>query len=159
MSVRQMDLKTLCDKAHCIVRGTVIEVRQGSVTAGGGTLPTVTYRLQVKEALAGAAYGVFEFTSLAPRKSSPGAGGVQPLPLIELPELKPGQEYLLFTTRPSQIGLSTLAGLGQGCFTINSRGGKETAVNERQNAGLGLPQSGPVEYSDLAARVRELLAK
>jgi hypothetical protein len=161
LSVRQMDIHDLCSRAGHIVRGEVVEVRRGTVEAGGGTLSTVTYRLKIKEAFAGQTYGFFEFTGLAPSKSDTATPPGQPRrrPPIELPELKSGQEYLLFTTQPSRIGLSSVVGLGQGCFSIESKGGQETAVNERGNVGLGLPRTGPVAYEELAAEIRRVLAK
>jgi len=161
LSVRQMTLGDLCINARHIVRGEVVDVSYGSVQAGGGTLPTVTYRLKIKEAFAGQRYGVFEFTCLGSKKNPSAApvGQAQRQSTLELPVLKQGQEYLLFTTQSSRIGLSSLVGLGQGCFSIQAKGDKETAVNERMNVGLGLPRSGPLPYEELAAAIRRNLAK
>jgi len=156
-----MDLHDLCTRAGHIVRGEVVEIHRGTVEAGGGTLPTVTYRLKIKEAFAGQTYGFFEFTSLASSKPETATvpGQLRHRLPLEMPELKPGQEYLLFTTQSSRIGLSSLVGLGQGCFSIQSKRGRETAVNERGNVGLGLPRTGPVAYEELAAEIRRVLAK
>jgi hypothetical protein len=95
-----------------------------------------------------------------------------------MPDLAVGQTYLVMTTRPSSIGLSTTVGLGQGCFRISQVGKEELAVNEVNNNGLfrdmpgpsapGLrslarsaaaPASGPLSYADLAGRIRGLVAR
>jgi hypothetical protein len=76
--------------------------------------------------------------------------------LGDLPRLKVQQEYLLFTTKPSKIGLVTFVGLGQGCFRVYAQDKSDFAVNELGNNGLGLPKSGPALYTDLAKRIREL---
>ena len=47
-----------------------------------------------------------------------------------------GREYLLFTTRPSQVGLSTTIGLGQGAFLIDDAGKEELTANAFGNMGL-----------------------
>ena len=42
-----------------------------------------------------------------------------------MPQLAVGRTYLVFTTQPSEIGLSTTVGLGQGAFRINQVGKQE----------------------------------
>lgn len=158
-TVRQMDLAGLSKRAERIYRGTVIEVREGSLNVGGGTLPTLTYRIRVVETLAGQAQEVVQFTSVGRLKAPPRADGVRWRPPIDVPELRLGHEYLLFTTRPSRMGLCTFVGLGQGCFTIHSRDGGEYAVNETNNAGLGLAAAGPADYRQLAGRIQGLRRK
>lgn len=158
--VQKLTLDGLSAKADRIFRGTVTGITYGEVQAGGGRLPTVTYRLQVKEALAGKpGYGLISLTMLAERKSPVQHGNARREKLLELPELKEGQEYLLFTTRPSQVGLSSFVGLAQGCFAISARGDKEFALNGVNNAGLGLAAAGPVEYQELATKIRARRAK
>jgi hypothetical protein len=78
-------------------------------------------------------------------------------------------EYVLFTTRPSSVGLSTTVGLGQGAFRIVDTGKNEEAVNAFNNVGLrrglarsavpSLPESGPISYPQLAAAIRNVLSE
>src|SRR5262249_22294348 len=85
--------------------------------------------------------------------------------LRDLPQLEMGRDYVLFTTRPSAIGLSTTVGLGQGAFAIQSGTKEESVANAFGNAGLdvrraaaaaGQPRSGPIPYADLARAIREV---
>jgi hypothetical protein len=156
-SVLQLDLKELCKRAERIVRATVIDISPGTVEAGGGKIPTVTYRLRVKESLGGSPLGVVDLTMVGNIKGDAVTGAVRRFPLFnEIPRLERGQEYLLFTTRASRIGLSTTVGLEQGCFKIFNRDKTEYAMNGVHNGGLGLKTAGPVEYAALVQRIREL---
>ena len=155
-SVRKMDLAQLSKNADKIFRGKVVAIREGSLNAGGGVIPTVTYRIEVSDAVAGEPARVAEFTSVGSTKKP--AGQVQARFPIQMPDLKVGREYLLFVTRPSRIGLSTVVGLGQGAFEIRSENGKDMAVNEANNLGLGDIGPGPAEYRLLAAKIRSLRA-
>lgn len=156
--VTKMDLNTLCGNAESIFRGTVISVTEGTVPAGGVDLPTVTYRMKVDEAFKGdfkTEKGVqyAEITMLGTLKPATAPNGsVQNLSFIpHIAALTPGEDYVLMTTAPSAIGLSTTVGLGQGCFHIKGGEKGETAVNELGNAGLF---DGPVAYSTLAGQIR-----
>ena len=97
--------------------------------------------------------------------------------LPQMPVLEEGRTYLLMTTRPSAIGLSTTVGLGQGAFRITQVGKDEQAVNDANNSGLfrgmaapavqGIARAaapaaaagGPIRYADLAGRIRGLMAR
>ena len=60
------------------------------------------------------------------------------------------------------IGLSVTVGLGQGAFSVypvDGADGEFMAVNEFNNAGLGLNGDGPVEYDKLGAQIRALLGQ
>jgi len=159
MLVRQMDLTALSKNADAIVRATVVDIEAGSVRAGGGNIPTITYRLQAKETVAGATRGIFTVTMVGELKSTAKVGGATRVPAFsDMPTLKRGQEYLLFTTRPSRAGLSTTVGLGQGCFTVFAQDKKEFAVNTANNTGLSSEPAGPVEYTRLVKQIRDLRA-
>jgi hypothetical protein len=97
-------------------------------------------------------------------------------PLPRMPELRVGQTYLVMSTRPSAIGLSTTVGLGQGLFRIAQVGKEEQAVNEVNNSGLfrdmappnarfgvraltSARDAGALSYADLADRIRGLVAR
>lgn len=174
--VLQMNLQDLVNRADRIFRGTVLDAREGTVTAGGGELPTVTYRIRVDEALK----GTFEEVKGTPiaevrmlGKLKPGTSStVRSITAVPgLPELAVGQEYLLLVTPRSAIGLSTTVGLGQGLFVLQGKPGQEIAVNANKNFGLfrgmtpgpslspnksALPSEGPIPYQGLAALIRDL---
>lgn len=172
-TVLQLNLEQMVDRAGRIFRGTVLDIREGTVQAGGAELPTVTYRIRVDEAFKGTYQDVkgmqiAEVTMLG--KLKPNQAGVnRSLPLIDLPKLQVGQDYLLLTTQPSAIGLSTPVGLGQGTFRVTGKPGQELAVNLNQNLGLlkgmqgvsnsAVPPhgSGPVAYTALAALIQDLV--
>jgi hypothetical protein len=159
-TVLHMDLDGLSSRAALIFRATVLSVEPGSVAVGGGELTTTTYRLRVDEAFKGAFDGggkeaaVVEVTVVGDLKQKAQASGdlVHLVSLPQAPRLERGGEYVLFTTAPSAVGLSTTVGLGQGAFKIyHAADRREMAVNELGNLGLF---SGPVTYSELADAIR-----
>ena len=160
-TVRQLALTDLCQNAHRIIRGIVLDANPGTVEAGGGRIPTVTYRIKVHESFYGSQPGIVDLTMVAdPKEGSSAHGNLKRFALFrDLPKLEKGKEYLLFTTTPSRIGLCTTVGLGQGCFQIVSRNKTELAVNGVNNRGLGLAADGPVDYAILTANIRSLLKR
>lgn len=171
-TVIQMNLAEMVDRADRIYRGTVLDVREGTVSVGGGELPTVTYRIRVDEAFKGTyqevkGVQIAELKMVGKLKSSGGATGRFSV-LDDLPKLEVGRDYLLLTTPRSAIGLSTMVGLGQGRFELQGKPGQEVAVNANKNLGLfrdmgvgftastNLPE-GPVPYEDLAGLIRGLV--
>ena len=172
-TLTQMSLRDLARNAGRIFRGTVVAVDTGTVQAGGGALPIVTYRLSVDEAFKG------DFTPvkaggptvveirMVGTKAARTSGTTRRLPVLwDVPRLVKGQEYVLFTTEPSRIGLSTTVGLGQGAFVLMGGGKEQLAVNAFNNSGLGrglraglLPGGGPVPYGQLAQAIRAVLAE
>jgi hypothetical protein len=168
--LRQMSLRDLATQADKVFRGVVVGIDSTTVRAGGSDLPVMVYRLKVLEEFKGtfdAPKGtpVIELRMLGIAKSAPQAGRDKKLfALQDLPQLVMGQDYVLFTTRPSAIGLSTTVGLGQGAFTIQSGTKEEMVANRFGNAGLdtgrapaaGLPRSGPIPYAQLARAIREV---
>ena len=172
-TVQQLNLEQLVERSARIFRGTVLSVEEGTVQAGGGELPTVTYRLRVDEAFKGTypqvkGMQIAEITMLGKAKQNQ-SGSRRSMTLFDLPRLQVGQDYLLLTTAPSAIGLSTTVGLGQGAFRVTGKPGQEVAVNENHNLGLlyGMEQgidsssepssAGPVSYGELAALIQGLM--
>ena len=172
-TVQQFNLEQMVDLALRIFRGTVLSVKEGTVQAGGAALPTVTYRIRVDEAFKGAyqevkGLQIVEITMLGKLKQSD-TTTTRPLPLIDLPKLQVGQDYLLLTTAPSAIGLSTMVGLAQGTFRVTGKPGQELAVNLNNNLGLldgvpgapvgidGTTESGPLPYDTLATLIQDLV--
>ena len=131
----------------------------GTVQAGGSELSTVVYTIKVDDALKGefGAKPIVTVTMLGNLKAE-AAGDVQRLARMDLnPDMSVGGEYVLFTTAPSAVGLSTTVGLGQGLFRIFANAdGRDLAANELNNLGLF---DGPVQYSELAQAVADLLAQ
>ena len=175
----QMNLEQLCERSERIFRGTVLNSRVGTVEAGGVSVPTVTYTIRVEEAFKGefkTVKGVPVAEVRMVGKSDPvRSGDRQRFPLLrDLPTIKVGETYLLLTTAPSAVGLSTTVGLGQGRFHVFGKPGSEQAVNEYRNRGLfgepgvaaraaasaptlGPTPTGPVPYAVLADRIRAIV--
>ncbi|MDJ0940407.1 MAG: hypothetical protein QNJ00_11655 [Woeseiaceae bacterium] len=166
--VQQMNLGELSLNADKIFRGTVLEIENGTVAAGGGQLDTTTYVIRVSETLKGDTSSpdgkegnIVRVTMLGSLKQPVTANGLIRASAFTPPRLTTGAEYLLFTTAPSSIGLSTTVGLGQGAFAFIDG---ENVLNEVKNAGLfrdmdaqGMPATGPIGYDELSGRIRTLV--
>ena len=168
VSILQMDLADLSDRADKIFRGKVVDFETSTVQVGGSELPIVVYTMAVEEALKGSfdGKGVVEIRMFGSKEGLvPVSGTISKFPLLSgQPAMQVGEDYLLFTTQPSTIGLSTTVGLGHGCFHISEVEKQEMAVNEYDNAGVfdslsGLPASGPVLYSSLVQEINNTLAQ
>jgi hypothetical protein len=164
-TVVQMNLGDLCDRADRIFRGKVIDITPGTVSAGGAELPTVTYRVAVEQGFKGSfddknGHAVVEIRMFGSLKADPAQGGVQKLVSVPgVPNLRRGEEYVLFTTQPSAAGLSTFVGLGQGAFSLFMADKQEMVVNQVNNSGL-IPgyEGGPILYSQLVTELQAELA-
>ena len=155
-SVLRLNLEQMVDRAGSIFRGTVLDVRSGSIEVGGGQLPTTTYTLRVEERFKGTfekEAATVEIKNVSTRVGDHEKFSVLP----EVPRLSVGADYLLITTAPSPLGLSTTVGLGQGAFSLFTSNREVLAVNAVGNANLGL--DGPVAYTDLAGQIRALLGR
>lgn len=166
--VQQMNLGELAFNADKIFRGTVISVERDTVMAGGSELDTTKVVVRVTEMLKGEAASangkvgdIVEFTMLGSLKQPEAENGLQRVNAFTPPNLRSGQEYLLFTTAPSNLGLSITVGLGQGAFQFVD---SDNVINEAKNAGLfrdmdsqGMPARGPVPYEQLSQRIRSIV--
>jgi hypothetical protein len=164
--LQHMELGELVQRADRIFRGTVIDVEQSSVEAGGGELPMVLYRLRVEEMVKGEADVVkgdeafVEIRMVGSLKDQGPQGGLERFDMFrDVPRLTMGSDYLLLTTPTSAIGLSTTVGLGQGAFSVHSVDKTDYAVNQFDNAGLGLDGSGAVPYADLVTQIKGLMGQ
>jgi hypothetical protein len=152
--VSKMEMTDLVQNADKVFRGTVLSKEPGTVHAGGGELPTTIYTLRVDDALkgdfgSGKAATVIEVTMLGSMKDAAPTGKYQNLSSVMNvnPDLIVGREYVLFTTSPSAIGLSTTVGLNQGLFSVfNNAQGREMTANGLGNQGLF---DGAVSYEEL----------
>jgi len=159
--VKQMSLSDLVGNADKVFRGTVLTKEPGTVMAGGGALDTVVYTLRVEDALKGdfgngKSAQVIELTLLGSLKAPTQAQSQQRLFSLGVnPDLLVGGDYVLFTTAPSAIGLSTTVGLDQGLFRVFATGaGSEMTANGLGNRGLF---GGPVSYDQLKAAIHDEL--
>jgi hypothetical protein len=171
--LQHMSLARLTHNAQLVFRGTVLDVVPGTVVAGGGELASLTYRLRVDEAIKGTLFqskgdeAFAEVTMLSDGKDRPTVNSVTRLLSFarDIPQLEVGRTYLLFTTEPSAVGLSTTVGLKQGCFDITRVDKQEVAENGFDNAGLFgraarvSSQRGPVLYRELVGEIRRVLAE
>ena len=166
-NVRYMPLPDLVARADRIVRGTVLASEEGTVSAGGGAIPIVIYRIRVEQALKGrAGTGDTIEVRLLGRLKQAARGAVRRGPFLsDLPQFTVGSDYLFVLTRPSAIGLSTTVGLRQGLFELRGRRGAELAINGANNLGLftgtttGPRASGPVAYGELVKQIQNLLGR
>ena len=164
--VRQMNLGEMTANADRIVHGTVTSIETGTVTAGGAELPIIKYQVRIAEVLKGNVSpnedNLIDVIMIGSLKTNTRSGELTQFHnVFEGPNLRSGNQYLLFLTRPSSIGLSTTVGVGQGAFRFLNDG---TVMNEAKNVGLfrdmdgqGLPASGPINYSALEGRIQQLL--
>ncbi len=164
-TVKHFDLGHMTSSAARVFRGTVTDVRAGSVKVGGGVLATTIYRIKVTETFKGD-FATFKGITYADVemigsiKAGPAGSGVQHFSAFrDMPNLKRGQDYLLFLTAESSIALSSPVGLAQGCFEIDTSVPSEPTANGLGNAGLVAGRSaGPVPYADISERLRTLIS-
>lgn len=154
--VMHMDLADLVGNADKVYRGTVLEKEPGTVSVGGGQLSTVTYKVRVDDALKGEFGGkdnpIVVITMIGDLKDRSAGAGLQRFGQLDInPDLDIGQDYVLFTTAPSSVGLSTTVGLDQGLFRIfANEQGREMAANGVGNQGLF---NGAVSYEQLKTAI------
>jgi hypothetical protein len=164
-TVKHFDLKGITSSAARVFRGTVTDVRAGSVKVGGGQLATTIYRIRVSETFKGdfATFKNITYTDVEMIGSvkASSAGGVRQFSAFrDMPRLEAGQEYLLFLTAESKIALSSPVGLAQGLFEIDTSLPSEPTANRMNNAGLAADiTKGPLPYAELAERVRAIIAE
>lgn len=165
-TVMEMNLAALTERSEKIFRGTVLDVAETSVEAGGGTLTAVKYTIRVDEAYKGSfplikGESVTEIMMVGSLKQYH-AG--QP-PIAGFPLLDIGSDYLLMVAPPGPVGLTTTMGLGQGAFAVYSDPSTRElmALNGFNNAslfkgmGTGLPAKGPIAYETLVGEIQAQL--
>jgi hypothetical protein len=163
-TVKHFDLGGMTASAARVFRGTVTDVRPGTVSVGGGQLATTIYRIQVTEVFKGEFATVKDITyadvEMIGSLKADAAGGARHFSIFrDMPRLQRGRDYLLFLTAESSVALSSPVGLAQGCFDIDTSIPSQPTANRVNNAGLVADVAkGPLAYEDLAARVRALVA-
>jgi hypothetical protein len=164
-TVKHFDLPQMTTSAARVFRGTVTDVRAGSVRAGGGELATTIYRIKVTEAFKGD-FATFKGVTYADvemlggPKAEASSNGVRRFSAFrDMPVLQRDQEYLVFLTAESSIALSSPVGLAQGLFEIDTSLPGEPTANGLNNAGLMADFArGPMPYANLAERLRTIIA-
>ncbi|NNE04901.1 MAG: hypothetical protein HKO64_08510 [Xanthomonadales bacterium] len=165
-TVLEMNLAALTDKSDRIFLGTVLDVSEVSVEAGGGTLTGIKYRLRVDEDFMGnvatvKGQKIAEVTMLGSLKQYHSGR----TPIAGFPRLEIGKDYLLMVAPEGPLGLTTTMGLNQGTFSVYADPAtRETmARNGFNNASLfkgmsgNYPDSGPISYDSLAGAIRSEL--
>lgn len=164
-TVKHFDLSQMTSSAARVFRGTVTDVRAGTVKVGGGELATTIYRIRVSETFKGE-FATFKDVTYADVemvgdiKARTGAANVKHFSIFrDVPRLERDKDYLLFLTAESSVALSSPVGLAQGCFEIDTSIPSEPTANRVNNAGLAADMNrGAVPYADIAARVRALVS-
>ena len=164
-TVKHFDLPKMTSSAARVFRGTVTDIRPGTVRVGGGELATTIYRIRVIETFKGE-FATFKDVTYADVemiggiKANTESSGVRHFAAFrDMPRLERGRDYLLFFTAESSIALSSPVGLAQGLFEIDTTIPSEPTANRMNNAGLSADiAKGPLPYADLAARVRSIVA-
>jgi hypothetical protein len=164
-TVKHFDLGHMTASAARVFRGTVTDVRPGTVKVGGGELATTIYRIRVTETFKGE-FATFkdityaEVEMLGSVKADSEGSGVRHFSVFrDMPRLERGRDYLLFLTAESSIALSSPVGLAQGCFDVDTSTPTQPTANRLNNAGLLAEiEKGPLPYAELAARVRTIVA-
>ncbi|HEU5135746.1 MAG TPA: hypothetical protein VFU13_11425 [Steroidobacteraceae bacterium] len=164
-TVKHLDLTQMTASAARVFRGTVTDVRAGSVKVGGGVLATTIYRIRVTETFKGE-FATFKDITYADvemigsDKTGSNGTGLRHFPVFrDMPRLQSGQDYLLFLTAESSIALSSPVGLAQGLFDIDTSEPSQPTANRMNNAGLAADiTKGPLPYAELAERVRTIVA-
>lgn len=164
-TVKHFDLGHMTASAARVFRGTVTDVRPGTVKVGGGEIATTVYRIRVTETFKGE-FATFKNVTyadvemLGSIKADSAGSDVRHFSIFrDMPRLERGRDYLLFLTAESSVALSSPVGLAQGCFDIDTSVPSQPTANRVNNAGLaeGLAK-GPLPYAALAERVRSIVA-
>jgi hypothetical protein len=156
-TLEQLSLDEMTQKSTAIVRARIT----GSHTGTRGTNIYTYFQLQVLETWKSSGQTSGTTTT---EVAIPGgvAGGIRQS-VSGAPELKPGQEYVLFLWT-SRSGLTQVIGLSQGLFKVSedgSGGGTGAAVVQRPAASeLMLSRSGlPVDDHAVSMQIQELRAR
>ncbi len=124
--VRPVNLTYLAQRADVIVQGRITQVSHERLP-GYSNIPTVKVTLEIESSFRGVAGKQYTFREIyLGLRAREGKQGYQV-----------GQQIFLFLPTPSQYGLSSPIGLGQGRFHIAAKtAGSAMIANEQGNAGL-----------------------
>jgi hypothetical protein len=151
-TLQQLTLDDMIQKSTAIVRARVTGARTESRGAGPGADIYTYFQLQVTETWKSAAQPIAEV-------AVPGgvANGIRQS-VAGAPELKPGQEYVLFLWT-SRSGLTQVIGLSQGVFKLSEEGSGGGVAMRPAASELMLDASGlTVEDRPVSLQLQDLRA-
>jgi len=123
---QRVNLAYLSQRADVIIRGQVTNVSQEPMP-GYPNIPTIAVTIAVDQSMRGTTEKIYTFREVLI--------GWRSTPVKKMYEV--GQHLFLFLPAPSQYGLSSPIGLGQGRFRVSQdSAGQTTVMNENSNAGL-----------------------
>lgn len=170
-TVKPFNLSQMTGNADKIFRAEVIAVKTGAINVGGGELSTTTYTFRVNDLIkgqlskqSGKINNIIELQMVGSLKKPNSENGIRNVGGFRTPKLITGNEYLLFTTPPSSVGLSMTVGVGQGLFSFKDG---SFVRNEFNNVGLfrgmassvDFPSQGPVDYNTLVQQIESLISE
>lgn len=124
--VQPVNLAYLSQRADVILKGRVVKVIQEPMP-GYPNIPTAAITISVDQSLRGTTAKTYTFREVL--------FGLKPR--VPKGAYQVGQQLMLFLPLPSQYGLSSPVGIGQGRFHISGEaGGKANVMNEYGNMGL-----------------------
>ena len=160
----QMNLAQMITNADKVFVGTVIDVTEKRVEAGGGEFSAITYRFKIDESFKGSYDEIKGVTYTEVSMVGTLAGLKAGTPPIEgFPLLTSGTQYLLVVAPEGPIGLTTTMGLGQGTFSLTGAGDDKVALNAASNVGLfsgmnvGFTDGVAISYNELATLIRDIV--
>src|SRR6185295_14821210 len=140
-TVKHVELPDLASSAARVFRGTVTDVRAGSVKVGGGELATTIYRIRVTESFKGQFSTVKNVTyadveMIGSPKAEKEKNGLRHFAIFrDMPQMELHKEYLLFLTAQGKSSLTSPVGLAQGLFEIDTSIPSQPTANGLNNAG------------------------
>jgi len=124
--IQPVNLAYLSQRADVIIRGQVTKVTYEPMP-GYPNIPTAVVTISVQQSLRGAAAKTHTFREVL----------ILQKPKTGKKAYTAGQKLFLFLPSPSEYGLSSPIGMGQGRFHIaQDSGGNTTVINEHGNVGL-----------------------
>jgi hypothetical protein len=152
-TLEQLSLDDMTQKSTAIVRARVVSSRSAVFGTGRGADIYTYFQLQVLETWKSSGQTTTEV-------AVPGgvAGGIRQV-VAGAPELKTGQEYVLFLWT-GRSGLTQVIGLSQGVFNLSEEGSGGGVVKRPAASELMLDRSGnPVQDRGMSLRLQDLRAR
>ena len=132
MTLLPLDLAQLTGEAGRIFVGRVEDVQSGHDSNG---LPAVWTTFAVDAALKGPAV---DHVTLKQLGTTFGGAGAPVVPHAGIPRYQRGEAVVLFVHPESTLGFTSPVGLGQGCFRILDRDGRQLTENDVGNRNLAI---------------------
>lgn len=125
-------------QAELVFKGKCVEASPTAIypknSKGGMFVTSYTFQVKPEDVIKGTVAEMFTFTQFGLSKQGASEVGV-PF-TYGMPSYEVGQEYMLFLTSETPIGLRAPVGLGYGSFVNMTHGSKTLFVNNYGNKGL-----------------------